>query len=210
MKKFFILGGLALGTLLAAKQLRAALGPANAISTSDPLEGDGTGVFDELLGLSARIQGTIGGGMRMSANGLEVLKREESFRAQVYADEAGHPSIGYGHKLLPGEQFSTIDPADAMALLIDDLGSAEDAVNGAVSVILAQGQFDALASFAYNVGNAAFRASTLLKKVNDQDPSAVNEFARWRYVTVNGQKILSEGLVSRRQMEANLYQGIYA
>lgn len=209
MKKIMIVAGLLAAGVLAARHAAAKISPQPQISSGDPNEDPG--VIDEIRGHVDQVQGALGGGMRMSAAGLEVLKREEGFRGQVYADEAGYPTIGYGHKLLPGESFDTIDQAAAAALLAQDLGSAEDAVNGAVTgAILAQGQFDALVSFAYNVGSAAFRASTLLRKVNDRDPTALAEFARWRYVTVNGVKQESAGLVSRRQSEANMFQGIYA
>jgi lysozyme len=208
VKKQIILFGLLGAGLLAARHAAAAISPQPEISTGDPNES--AGVLDEIRGLADQVQGALGGGMRMSAIGLEVLKREEGFRGEVYYDAAGYPTIGYGHKLLPGESFDTIDQARATELLANDLGSAEDAVNGAVSILLAQGQFDALVSFTYNVGNAAFRASTLLRKVNDEDPTALNEFARWRYITVNGVKQENAGLVSRRQSESNMFQGIYA
>lgn len=70
-------------------------------------------------------------------------------------------------------------------------------------VTLRQQQFDALVSFTYNVGVGAFGSSTLLKKVQawPDDPTIRDEFMRWVYV--NG--VVSQGLVNRRQKEADFY-----
>ena len=70
-------------------------------------------------------------------------------------------------------------------------------------VTLKQQQFDALVSFTYNVGTGAFSTSTLLAKVrvNPNDPTIRDEFMRWVYV--NG--VVSQGLVNRRQAEADYY-----
>jgi lysozyme len=68
---------------------------------------------------------------------------------------------------------------------------------------LTQNQFNALVSFAYNVGTGAFSTSTLLKKVNanPNDLTIRNEFARW--TRANG-KIVN-GLVNRRKKESDVY-----
>jgi lysozyme len=66
-----------------------------------------------------------------------------------------------------------------------------------------QGQFDALVSFAYNLGPANLKSSTLLKKVNTDpnDPTIEVEFLKW---TKAGGKTL-KGLVRRREAEVKLY-----
>ena len=72
-----------------------------------------------------------------------------------------------------------------------------------VLTALNQNQFDALVSFAYNVGIANLKASTLLRLVNqdpDQKPIA-DEFKRWVYAA--GHRL--KGLVHRRSREAQLY-----
>ena len=68
---------------------------------------------------------------------------------------------------------------------------------------ISQGQFDALVSFAYNVGLNALRNSTLIKKVNKNpsDPSIAKEFLKWN--KVNGKAL--QGLTRRREAEAKLY-----
>jgi lysozyme len=68
----------------------------------------------------------------------------------------------------------------------------------------AQNQFDAMVSFAYNVGVANLASSTLLKKHKAGDyPGAAAEFARWNKAAG---KVLP-GLVRRRAAEAALYAG---
>jgi len=66
-----------------------------------------------------------------------------------------------------------------------------------------QNQFDALTSFAYNVGIGGFKKSTLLKlvKANANNPLIRNEFAKWNKA---GGKVL-KGLTNRRKEEADLY-----
>jgi lysozyme len=72
-------------------------------------------------------------------------------------------------------------------------------------VPLKQHQFDALVSFAYNVGVGNLRSSTLLRKLNagDYDGAAL-EFHRWNR---SKGKVLP-GLVRRRAAEALLFQNI--
>ena len=66
-----------------------------------------------------------------------------------------------------------------------------------------QHQFDALVSFAYNLGVNALRNSTLLKKVNANpaDPAIRDEFKRWNRAAGR----VMAGLTRRRLAEADLY-----
>ena len=76
-------------------------------------------------------------------------------------------------------------------------------VNTLVTSNLNQNQFNALVSFAYNVGTGNFSSSTLLKKVNrnPDDLTIKDEFLRWNKA---GGKVLN-GLTNRRNEEAILY-----
>ena len=119
--------------------------------------------------------------MNFSAVGMELLKRSEGFRNRVYLDAAGLPTIGYGHRLLHPESFPDgIDDRQATELLTSDVRDAEQAVERMVKVPLAQGQFDALVDFVFNLGAGRFATSTLLKCLNTgRHDEAVKELLRW-------------------------------
>jgi lysozyme len=146
--------------------------------------------------------------MKLSEAGLGALKFEEGLRLDAYLDEAGKPTIGYGHLIRPGEAFSIITEPEAEALLRQDVESAERCVSLAVAVPLTQAQFDSLVLFAFNVGESAFRKSTMLKMLNAGDyEGARAQFGRWKYVTQAGVKQESPGLRRRRAREAALFAG---
>lgn len=157
-----------------------------------------------LLGVAA-----FGGGyvlMKLSDSGVALLESEESFSATPYQDEAGIWTIGYGHKIKPGEQFTTISREQAQTILEQDVAEAEATIRKLVRVPLTQSQFDALTSFVYNVGVAAFAGSTMLKMLNAKNyAGASTEFARWRYIHKNGVLVASSGLSDRRAREQQLF-----
>lgn len=96
----------------------------------------------------------------------------------------------------------TIDQGTADRLLKTGLVSYENDVLKIVKAKLTQGQFDALVSFAYNVGSRALSTSTLLKKLNAGDiKGAADEFLRWNKA---GGKVMN-GLTRRREAERALF-----
>jgi len=184
--------------------------------TMTPTDPDGDvsdeGVFENnfmpvIYKAGALLSGVTGGRMQLSRTGLEAIKKHEAFAAVPYKDQAGHLTIGYGHKIRAGESFGTLSEPAAVALLAEDVSAAEDAINASVRVDLLQPQFDALVSFVFNVGTGAFRRSTLLRKLNAGDPTAGNELTRWVYVTKNGAKVKSAGLQNRRDAELAMFNG---
>lgn len=145
--------------------------------------------------------------MKTSTNGLSIIKKFEGLRLNAYQDQVGIWTIGWGNTFYPdgakvrmGEKIS-IDKADYMLRYTVSMFAVK--VSAMLKVALNQNQFDALVSFAYNVGTAALAKSTLLKKVNTDpnDPSIAREFARWNKA---GGKMLP-GLTQRRKLEADLY-----
>ena len=120
---------------------------------------------------------------------------------------AGWPTIGYGHVVRDDERerfAHGIDEAAAEKLLRRDVETAERAVLRLIRVPLADGRFDALGSFTFNLGAGALQRSTLRRKVNRGEHDAVPaEFGRW--VFAGGRKL--RGLVRRREAEAGLYAG---
>lgn len=137
-----------------------------------------------------------------SKRGIDLIKQFEGMFLKAYLCPAKIWTIGYGHTATarPG---MVITEEQAEQLLRDDLLEFERAVNHAVTVPLKQHQFDALVSFAFNVGASALRGSTLLRKVNAEDwQGAAAEFDRW---TRGGGKVLP-GLVRRRAAERAMFE----
>lgn len=139
--------------------------------------------------------------LRVSEEGIALIKRWEGLRLTAYECAGGKWTIGYGHtrNAKPG---MAISEAVADKLLRQDLDEVERAVRSKVLVPLSQHQFDALVSFVFNVGAAAFERSTLLKKLNagryDEVPG---ELMKWVYA--QGKRL--DGLVNRRAAEAGLW-----
>ncbi|MGF6476608.1 lysozyme [Pantoea dispersa] len=139
--------------------------------------------------------------MQTSNNGINLIKRFEGLRLEAYRDSVGIPTIGYGHT--HGVKMGdVITGAQADAFLREDLQVAELTINTNVKVKLTQGQFDALASFVFNLGSGNFVKSTLLKKLNTGDyAGAADEFGKW--VNAGGKKL--PGLVKRRAAEREVF-----
>ena len=139
----------------------------------------------------------------MTQQGLDLIKKYEGLRLEAYKCPAGVWTIGYGHTkgVMPKMKISK---EEAEELLKQDVSIVELQVVNTVGK-LAACKIDALVSFTYNVGAAAFRGSTLCRKVraNSDDASIRAEFGRWVYA--DGKKLL--GLVKRRAEEAEMYFG---
>lgn len=139
--------------------------------------------------------------MHISEAGLDLIKRFEGLRLTAYKCQAGVWTVGYGSTNGVHEGLK-ITQEQAEERLRQDCRIAEACVNDAVTVPLRQGQFDALVSFTFNLGNSAFRRSTLRRKVNAEDwEGAANEFMRWVYA---GGKV-SNGLMNRRIAEKAMF-----
>lgn len=142
---------------------------------------------------------------QVNAETLALIKQWEGCRLTSYRDVAGVWTIGYGHtrNVRPRQ---TITQEEADNLLLIDLQEFEDAVSRLVVVGLSDNQFGALVSFAFNVGEAAFSTSTLLRKLNQGDYAAVPlELVKWNKARVNGKMKVVPGLVNRRAAEVGLW-----
>lgn len=145
--------------------------------------------------------------MKTSKAGLDLIKQFESFRAAPYLCSAVVPTIGYGTTVYPnGIKVKLSDQKITQQLaetfLQHHVNVIEKDVSKLVKVTLTQNQFDALVSFAYNVGIGAFGDSTLLKLLNAGDiDNASKQFERWNKA---GGKV-SNGLTRRRNAEKALF-----
>ena len=145
---------------------------------------------------------------KISKKGLDLIKKFEGLKLKPYLCSAGVPTIGYGNTLYEnGKKVSlkdsVITESRATELLSYSLRNLEQQVDSFCRDDINQNQFDALVSFAFNLGPYNLKSSTLLKKVNKnpKDPTIRDEFMRW---TKAGGKVL-KGLVERRKVEADLY-----
>ena len=148
--------------------------------------------------------------MKVSAEGLELIKKHEGYSSRPYLCPAKVPTIGYGNTYYPDgtkvtmqDQPLSKEMADLLLRVI--VAKFEKCVNDKVTTDVSQEQFDSLVSFTYNLGCGALKKSTLLKKVNANpcDPSILKEFLKWNKA---GGKVL-RGLTNRRIDEANYYFG---
>ena len=139
--------------------------------------------------------------MQTSESGIKFIRDHEGCVLTAYQDGGGVWTIGVGHTrgVKAGQ---VITQAQADAFLEDDIAPVEACINSAVSVVLNQNQFDALASFTFNVGESAFKNSTLLKKLNSGDyRGAADQFTRWVY----DNNVFVQGLYNRRVDEKALF-----
>jgi lysozyme len=145
--------------------------------------------------------------MEVSVRGLNLIKRFEGLSLKPYLCPAKIPTIGYGNtfyeegtKVAMDDKPITIKRAEMLLKLIVDKFAI--GVEKVLKVPLEQNQFDAIVSFAYNVGLGSLKSSTLLKKINDgKFLEASKEFGRWN--KANG-KIL-DGLTKRREAERQMF-----
>ena len=154
--------------------------------------------------------------MQVGQSGKKLFQEWEGLELNEYLDSGGAPTIGVGHLMTRSERMSGkiiissksvvyrkgLTVQQCWDLLDQDLDSAEASVNSMVKVPLNQNQFDALVSFVFNVGNNAFRDSTLLKMLNaghfDQVPTQLR-----RWIRDNGKIV--KGLINRREKEISLW-----
>ncbi|NJL51166.1 MAG: lysozyme [Hydrococcus sp. SU_1_0] len=141
--------------------------------------------------------------MKLSEAGLSLIKSFEGLRLAAYQCSAGVWTIGYGHtKTAKPGKCITLEQANK--LLTEDVVGFEQAVRMLVKVPLNQNQFDALVSFAFNVGVSGFQNSQLLVSLNKGHYSvAAKQLMRW----VHAGKVRIPGLVRRRQREYDLFMG---
>lgn len=132
-----------------------------------------------------------------SEQAVQDVRKHEGVRTTAYLDAVGVPTICYGSTA--GVRLGqTATHLECEQRLVADLTYAGKGVAQGVRVRITQGQYDALVSFVYNVGETKFYKSTLLRKLNAGDcRGAGAEFDRWVYA---GDKKL-RGLIKRRAEE---------
>lgn len=123
--------------------------------------------------------------LAISAVGFLGIATREGYSGRAYPDPVlgtAVPTIGFG--TTGGVKMGdTTTPVKALGRALNDVGKFEGAIKQCVRVPLAQHEYDAYVSLAYNIGPAAFCSSNLVKRLNAQDYSgACGAILAWKYV----------------------------
>jgi len=142
---------------------------------------------------------------RVSRAAIELIKQFEGYRRQAAQLPDGRWTIGHGHTLTAREG-AEVSETDAEALLVYDLIAVQHVVNENILAPLSQNQFDALCTFAFNVGTDNFRRSQVLKRLNaGAAVQAACAMELWRKADFEGERIVIDALVRRRAAEKALF-----
>lgn len=138
--------------------------------------------------------------MKTSDAGLHLIMEREGNKTHAYVDSVGVPTIGVGHTGPEVHSGLVWTDEQVMDALRKDIERFEKAVIDAVRVDLDQYQFDALVSFAFNVGAGAFRSSTLVRMLNEgrSIEEVAKQFDRWH---------IPPEITSRRNGEREQFKG---
>lgn len=141
--------------------------------------------------------------------GLDTTAAFEGFRSKLYADAAGHCTIGFGHLLKLGacddalkKQYEKgLTRAEAKVILGKDMNKAEIAVQLASTTNLTDGQFAAVCDFAFNCGTGALKKSGIVTMLNAG--KVEQAAAKLKLYVKAGGRVL-QNLVERRDAEVAL------
>ena len=148
--------------------------------------------------------------MQITNEGVIFISQFEGFRSKPYADVAGIPTIGYGctHYLNGAYVKLTDNPIDketGLAMLKEHISKNVEPYLNKTFNNLKQNNYDSLCSFCYNCGTGAFDKSSLKKAIiNNAGADEIKKcFLMWS--KAGGVEVA--GLLSRRNKEADLYNG---
>lgn len=133
------------------------------------------------------------------------IAKSEGLRLVAYRCSAGIPTIARGRtKGVKMGDKCTLEQADRWFL--EELDQFTADVRALLKRDPSANELGAMVSLAYNIGVAGFKNSTVLRKFNEGDLLAASRaFALWNKITVNGTKVVSNGLTARRAREAAFF-----
>lgn len=138
--------------------------------------------------------------MQTSDQGLGLIMQREGCRLTPYQDTVGVWTDGVGntHGVVPNGPPITMEKA--VEDLRRNMAWVEGSINSKVLVPLEQFEFDALASFVFNVGEGQFASSTLLRLLNEGRPrdEVAAQFDRWH---------VPPSIITRRNGEREQFKG---
>ena len=140
--------------------------------------------------------------LSLSDKGTDFLFGNEGVRLKPYNDSKGYATIGVGHLIAKRNvteqdkrNWSGFTRSDAINLFQQDVQSFENGIKSSVNVNLTQYQYDAIVSFAFNIGMGNFKKSEFLMSLNNGN--------------YNGNLMMNfhrpPEIVPRRQREVNLF-----
>ena len=145
--------------------------------------------------------------MRLTQEGLALLKELEGLRLKAYRCQAGAWTIGYGHTLGVKEGM-VIDEKLANKWLLSDIANVELTFRAPLSK-LNNNQISALVILVFNVGIYGFKKSKLFKLLNNGGTieDVQKEWLDWCHYRDHdsGLRKESPGLLSRRKKEFALF-----
>lgn len=153
--------------------------------------------------------------MKTTAKGRVLIEQREGIRLTAYRDSVGIWTIGVGHTSVAGLPHvtpgMTITKAQCDEILSRDLMQFEKAVSKLTGGAgLADHEFDALVSLAFNIGAGDFLGSTVARRLAKGDKAgAADAFLMWNKGTIKGQKVVLPGLTTRRQAERKQFLNGY-
>lgn len=112
--------------------------------------------------------------MKISEEGLALIKKFEGCELEAYQCAAGIWTIAYG-RIKEVKEGHTCTQEQAEAWLDEELHEYQSYIDDMVEVDLEQCQFDALVSWVYNLGPSNLKSSTLLKVLNNSEYDEVPE-----------------------------------
>jgi lysozyme len=147
--------------------------------------------------------------MRISDAGLKFIMRWEGTVLHIYKDQVGLATIGVGHLIKPGEDFSKgLTLEQAMELLRTDVAKCENAINDQLinnpqlKVDISQNMFDSLSSWLFNCGTGALKQSSTYKKLLIGDVvGAADGLLLW----CKAGGVTNQGLLNRRRDERKVF-----
>ncbi len=137
--------------------------------------------------------------------GYDLIKEREDLRLDAYQGPSGKWTIGWGHTQ-SAEPGLSISRREAVDLLQQDVKYTEEHVLRMLEVPVNQNEFNALVSFAFNVGITRFRRSSVLRELNAGNRhAAADAFLLWTKIRINGELRESSYLVKHRTAERELF-----
>lgn len=177
------------------------------------------GILDVKKSLAKINQWDQGSDMKISEAGVNMIADFEKFVSAPYLDAVGVWTIGYGNTYYPNGR--KVKQSDKPLTLAEATKLKMDIINrdfaAAVNLILAdeitkgkiaQHQFDALVSLAYNIGVSAIQGSSVIRNIKaGKMTAAADSFLLWNKGTVNGRRVVLKGLTRRREAERKMFSG---